>query len=198
MLRIGFELLHWQVDVAGERVGPDGTQGFRGIRWVFERGVEPQDFLGIVWALLILVMLALFLVERSKLGLTIRGLGEDPELARSIGIDVERCKLLVVAASGALAALGGALFAHHNTYIEPRNFDIMLGVHSLAYALIGGLGTAFGPLLGVALDVGLLETSRVFQGYRMIVFGGLVALLLIWRPRGLLDERFVHRLTRRR
>jgi branched-chain amino acid transport system permease protein len=198
MLRIGFELLHWQVEVGGERVGPDGTQGFRGIRWVFERGVEPQDFLAIVWLLLALVMIFFVRMDRSALGVKVRAVGEDPELARSIGIDVERCKLGVAAAAGGLAALGGALFAHHNTYIEPRNFDIMLGVHSLAYALIGGLGTAFGPLLGVALDVGLLETSRVFQGYRMIAFGGLVALLLIWRPRGLLDERFVHWLTRRK
>ena len=93
------------------------------------------------------------------------------------------------------SALGGALFAHHNTYIEPRNFDIMLGVHSLAYALIGGLGTAFGPLLGVLIDIGVLEASRVLHGYRMIVFGGLVALLLVFRPRGILDERLVHRLT---
>ena len=198
MLRIGFELLHWQVEVGGERVGPDGTQGFRGIRWVLEHGVEPLDFLAIVWLLLCVVMLLFLALERSKLGVTLRGLGQDPELARALGIDVERFKLGVVAASGALAALGGALFAHHNTYIEPRNFDIMLGVHSLAYALIGGLGTVFGPLLGVALDVGLLETSRVFQGYRMIAFGGLVALLLIWRPRGLLDERFVHWLRHRR
>jgi branched-chain amino acid transport system permease protein len=74
----------------------------------------------------------------------------------------------------------------------------MLGVHSLAYALIGGLGTVFGALLGVALDLGLLEGTRFFQGYRMVVFGGLVALLLIWRPRGLLDERVVHWLRTRR
>ena len=124
-------------------------------------------------------------------------LGEDPELARMLGIHVERFKLGVVAAAGALAALGGALYAHHNTYIEPRNFDIMLGVHSLAYALIGGLGTVFGPLLGVLIDIGALEGSRVFHGYRMIVFGGLVAVLLIFRPRGLLDERVVHWLKRR-
>jgi branched-chain amino acid transport system permease protein len=47
------------------------------------------------------------------------------------------------------------------------------------------------------LDIGALEGSRVFQGYRMIVFGGLVALLLVWRPRGLLDERTVQWLKRR-
>ena len=198
MLRILFELFHWQVEVGGDTVGPDGTQGFRGIRWIFERGFEPAEFLVLVWATLAAVCATLFLLERSKLGATIRALGEDPELAGTLGVDVLRLKLGVVAAAGALAALGGALFAHHNTYIEPRNFDIMLGVHTLAYALIGGLGTALAPLLGVALDLGLLEGTRFFQGYRMIVFGGLVALLLLWRPRGLLDERVVQWLRTRR
>jgi len=197
MFRILFELIHWQLDVEGELVGPDGTQGFRGIRWMLESGVEPIRFAGIVWLLLVLVLLAFVYIENSKLGATIRALGQDPTLAGALGIDVQRVKLGVVAASGALAALGGALFAHHNTYIEPRNFDIMLGVHSLAYALIGGLGTALGPLLGVLLDIGVLEASRFLQGYRMIVFGGLVALLLIWRPRGILDEKVLHWLRAR-
>jgi branched-chain amino acid transport system permease protein len=197
MMRIAFELLHWQIDIGGERVGPDGAQGFRGIRWIFERGVEPEGFLAMVWLLLAAVVLGFLWMERSRLGATLRATGQDPELARSLGIDVGRLKLGVVAASGALAALGGALFAHHNSYIEPRNFDMMLGVHSLSYALIGGLGTVLGPLLGAALDIGVLESSRFLQGYRMIVFGGLVALLLIYRPRGLLDERLVDAWRRR-
>jgi branched-chain amino acid transport system permease protein len=197
MFRILFELIHWQRDVEGETVGPDGTQGFRGIRWMLESGVEPAGFAAIVWAILALVLLFFLLFERTRLGATVRAIGEDPLLAGALGVNVQGLKLAVVAASGALAGLGGALFAHHNTYIEPRNFDIMLGVHSLAYALIGGLGTALGPLLGVLLDIGLLETSRAFQEYRMIVFGGLVALLLIWRPRGLLDEKMVRWLKRR-
>jgi branched-chain amino acid transport system permease protein len=192
MFRILFELLHYQREIDGERVGPDGTQGFRGIRWVLERGLEQQDFLLLVWGLLGGILAAFVIVDRSRLGATLRMVGEDPQLAAVFGVDVNRVKLGVAAAAGALAALGGALFAHHNTYIEPRNFDIMLGVHSLAYALIGGLGTAFGPLLGVLLDIGLLESTRVFQGWRMIVFGGLVALVLIVRPRGLLDERVVN------
>jgi branched-chain amino acid transport system permease protein len=197
MFRILFELVHWQLDVEGEMVGPDGTQGFRGIRWMLESGVEPAGFAAITWLLVAAVLFSFFLMERSRLGATIRALGEDPTLAGALGVDVQRLKLGVVAASGALAALGGALFAHHNTYIEPRNFDIMLGVHSLAYALIGGLGTALGPLLGVLLDIGVLEASRFLQGYRMIVFGGLVAVLLIWRPRGILDEKALHWLRAR-
>jgi branched-chain amino acid transport system permease protein len=192
MARILFELLHFQREIGGELVGPDGTQGFRGIRWIFERGVEPLDYMALIYALLVAVLAVFLLVERSRLGVTLRSVGADPELAASLGVNVNRVKLGVAAAAGALAALGGVLFAHHNTYIEPRNFDIMLGVHSLAYALIGGLGTALGPLLGVVLDIGALEGSRIFEGARMIVFGGLVAVLLLFRPRGLLDERTVH------
>ena len=196
MFRILFELVHWQRTVDGEAVGPDGTQGFRGIRWVLEQGIEQAGFAALVYGLLIAVLAAFVVVERTRLGATLRMVGEDPELAAVFGVDVTRVKLAVAAAAGALAALGGALYAHHNTYIEPRNFDIMLGVHSLAYALIGGLGTALGPLLGVALDIGVLESTRVFQSYRMIVFGGLVALLLVVRPRGLLDEPTVNRIAR--
>jgi branched-chain amino acid transport system permease protein len=198
MARILFELLHWQHDVDGERIGPDGTQGFRGIRWVFEHGIEAEGFLALIYGILAVLVAALLVVERSRLWATLRAVGLDPEQAAALGIDIHRVKLGVVTAAGALAALGGALYAHHNTYVEPRNFDIMLGVHGLAYALVGGLGTALGPLLGVVLDVGLLEGSRIFAGYRMIVFGGLVALVLILRPRGLLDEQLVHALGRRR
>lgn len=197
MARILFELLRWQVEVDGEPVGPDGTQGFREIRWIFEHGVDQGEFVAIVWLLLGVVLAGFLLVERSRLGAALRAAGEDPELAGALGLDVDRMKLGVAAAAGALAALGGALFAHHNTYIEPRNFDIMLGVHSLAYALIGGLGTALGPLLGVLLDIGVLEATQVLHGYRMIVFGGLVALLLVFRPRGILDEKLVHRIRTR-
>ena len=200
MLRILFELFHWQVRSrrrdrrSGRHAGlPRHSLGVRARR----RAAR----VSCAWSGALLALVVARFVSRSKnrgSARRVRALGEDPELAGTLGIDVLRLKLGVVAAAGALAALGGALFAHHNTYIEPRNFDIMLGVHSLAYALIGGLGTALGPLLGVALDLGLLEGSRVFQGYRMIVFGGLVALLLIWRPRGLLDERVVHWLRTRR
>jgi len=197
MIRILLELIHFQRVVDGALVGPDGTQGFRGIRWIFEHGIEPAGFLALVWSLLLGIVLLLAWVERSRLGAVVRMVGEDPELAAQLGVDVDRLKLGVAAVAGALAALGGVLFAHANTYVEPRNFDIMLGVHSLAYALIGGLGTVLGPLFGVALDIGVLESTRLFHGYRMIVFGGLVALVLIWRPRGVLDEAVVHWLATR-
>ena len=151
-----------------------------------------MQFLGLIYGLLAATLVGFLLLERSVLGVSFRMIGEDAVLAQLQGIAVARHKVLAAGLAGAIAGIGGGLYAHLTTYVEPRIFDVMLGVHSLAYGLIGGLGTALGPLLGVLIDIGLLEFIRALAGYRMIIFGGLVALLLIVRPRGLLDERVVH------
>ncbi len=202
LVRLGLQQWIYVREIEGEPVGPNGVDGFRGIRYVFESNIAPGEFLLIIVGLLAAVLLGFLLAERGRLGSLLRLVGADPLLAETQGVNVKTVKVAAAAVAGAIAALGGCLFAHLNTYVEPRNFDIMLGVHSLAYGLIGGLGTAIGPLLGVLIDVGLLESVRVFQGYRMIVFGGLVALLLVFMPRGILDEARLRwlgaRLRRRR
>lgn len=192
MVRLLFELFHYQILIAGEWVGPNGVDGFGNIRYMFENDVGPLQFLALIYGLLAAVVAGFMLLERSRLGVTFRMIGEDEVLAEMHGVAVARHKVLAAGLAGAIAGVGGGLYAHLTTYIEPRIFDVMLGVHSLAYGLIGGLGTAFGPLLGVLIDIGVLESIRTFAGYRMIIFGGLVAVLLIFRPRGLLDESVVH------
>jgi branched-chain amino acid transport system permease protein len=196
MTRIALELFRYRIEVDGDLRGPDGTQGFREIRCVFENGITPGEYLLILCAVLAVALVLFAWMERSRLGVALRMIGTDPELAAVQGVPVTRFRVLAACASGMLAALGGGLYAHLTTYVEPRNVDVMLGVHAVAYGLIGGLGTAFGPLLGVIFDIGLLEGTRWFAGFRMIVFGGLVALVLALRPRGILDERAVHQITR--
>jgi branched-chain amino acid transport system permease protein len=195
-VRILFELFSYQVPINGDLAGPNGADGFRDIRYIFENNIDTTEFTLLIYSLLAIALLGFWLMERSRLGVAFRMIGEDDVLAATSGIPVTALRVLAAALAGALAAIGGGLYAHLTTYIEPRIFDVMLGVHALAYGLIGGLGTAFGPLLGVLVDIGLLESTRLFSGYRMIVFGGLVAVLLIFRPRGLLDERVVHWIRR--
>ncbi len=196
MVRLALEIFTYRVEVDGELVGPDGSEGFRDIRYIYEADISAGAFLLVILALLAVTLGAILWIERTRLGAVMRMVGEDPVLARLQGVNVNLTKIATVAAAGLIAGIGGALYAHLNTYVEPKIFNVMLGVHGLAYGLIGGLGTAFGPLLGVALDIGVLESTRAFSGYRMIVFGGLVAVLLIVRPRGLLDEAAVYRIRR--
>ncbi len=194
MVRLFLLTVEVQVEVDGEMVGPDGANGFHDIRWMFERDISLVEFMLIIYGLLALVLIVLALVERSRLGSVFRMLGSDDLLAEMQGINTVRYRILAAGMAGGIAGIGGSLYAHFTTYVEPQFFNVMLGVHALAYGLIGGLGTAFGPLIGVAIDVGFLEAVRFIQGYRMIVFGGLVAVLLIFMPRGILDEDRVHRL----
>lgn len=196
MLRIGLQGWTFRWTAAdGSAAGPDGLDGFRDIRWLLENDVSPAQFLALTAGVLAAVLAVLALLARRRAGLALRMVGQDEALAAASGLPVVRLRLAAATAAGALAALGGGLYAHRATYIEPALFDPMLGVHAVGYALIGGLGTVAGPLLGVLFDLGLLDATRAFAGWRMVVFGGLVALFLRWRPRGLLDEALAHRLA---
>ena len=188
MVRLVFEVFKYQVEIDGELVGPDGSDGFRDIRYVYDSDISALEYMGVIYVLLLFVLAGFFLLERSRLGSIFRMIGEDPMLTEMQGLNAVRYKLLAAAMAGLIAGIGGGLYAHLTTYVEPKIFNVMLGVHSLAYGLIGGLGTALGPLVGVGIDIGFLESIRAISGYRMIVFGGLVAVLLIFRPRGLLDD----------
>ena len=195
LMRLTWVNLIYQIEVDGFMVGPKGAEGFRDIRYVIDNAISPAGYLAIIASCLVAVLAFFVVLERSRFGLALRMIDNDETAAASVGISPTRHKIAAAALAGAIAGLGGVLFAHYMTFIDPRNFGVMLGVHSLAYGLIGGLGTFFGPLIGVIIDIGLLESLRVFSGYRMIVFGSLVALILIFRPRGILDEKTVHRIS---
>jgi branched-chain amino acid transport system permease protein len=196
MTRLALQSWSFQVETPDGPVGPAGLDGFRDIRWLLENDVSPGGFLALIAVVLVAVLAALAWLDRRRLGLALRAVGLDDTLAAAQGWSVLKLRLFAVGLAGALAGLGGGLYAHRATYIEPALFDPMLGVHAVGYALIGGMATAAGPLLGVAFDLGLLEATRVFAGWRMVVFGGLVALFLKWRPRGLLDEAMLDHLAR--
>ena len=194
MVRLSLLKFSYQKEIDGELLGPNGAEGFGGIRWVFDNNISVFQYTLLIYLILFLVITCLFFIERSGLGMIFRMIGQDPMLTRVHGINPVNYKVIAAVLAGFIAGLGGMLYAHSFTFIEPQIFNVMLGVHSLAYGLIGGLGTVFGPLIGVALDIGLLESIRVIHGYRMIVFGGLVAIMLILMPRGFLDEKRVYRL----
>ena len=193
MVRLSLLKFSYQFEIDGEWIGPNGSEGFGEIRWIFENDISILEYTLLIYFVLFMLIAFIYLIEHSKLGMIFRMLGQDPLLASVQGVKIIRYKVLAASLAGFAAGLGGMLYAHSFTYIEPQIFNVMLGVHSLAYGLIGGLGTVLGPIIGVVLDIGFLESIRGIQGYRMIVFGGLMAVMLIFMPRGILDEKRVHR-----
>ena len=132
-----------------------------------------------------------WLFHQSRLGQAVDAVAADSVLASAAGIHPRWIRLCAFCFAGALAGVGGGLFAHYTSYVDPNNFSLHFGIHAVAYTLIGGIGTVFGPVLGTIVDVVFLEWLRVFGGYRMVIFGALIVIMMIWRPQGLLTRKVV-------
>lgn len=197
LVRLGLSSLTWRTKHAkGYEVGPDGVHGFREIRWLFENQMGPETYLTLTAVILLSALLLIWKISQTKLGLSIQSVGLDSELATVQGEPVAVLQTLTQTFAGGIGALAGALYAHQATYVELAVFDVMLGIHAVGYAMLGGLATPLGPLLGAAFDLGLLEAARIFEGWRMVIFGGLVALFLRWRPGGLLNHAAVSQIKK--
>ena len=194
IFRLGATQIRFSVDINGKKIGPDGPEGFRNIRWIFDSNISVEGFFLLSFSLLLFCIFLLIFLEKSKFLKSIRLVGQDKILAISMGVSPAKYRILAVSLGCIVGGLGGALFALNNTYIEPEMFGLMLGVHGLAYSIIGGLGSPIGPIAGVLIDVGVWDSVWFLSSFRMIIFGGLVALILILFPSGLISLKLVNRI----
>ena len=141
------------------------------------------------------------LVERSRLGYYFRAIREDPDAAQSLGIPLTRYKLLAIAGSAAFTALGGTFYAQYVLFIDPESvLPTSLSILVCLVAVLGGVGTLWGPALGAAVLVSLSEGTRVWFGgtgkaIDLMIYGGLIILVSVFQPSGLTG--LISRLGRR-
>lgn len=143
----------------------------------------------IYWQLLgliVLVLLAGWLIGRSRLGLALRVIGEDETVARHVGIDTTWAKLALFAISSVFMTVTGAIMAPRWTYIDPTiAFNPMVSFQVVIMALLGGAGALFGPLLGVVPLVFLFEIlSANFPNYFSILLGLVFIVVVYFLPQG--------------
>lgn len=193
IVRLAFLNVRYTRTIGGRVVGPNGAEGFRHIRYVFDGGITPLQYLGIVLAVLAVVVALIAWLDRSKLGSMFRAVEEDETAAAMVGINVTQVKVLGFTLGGAVAGLSGGLFVHYSTYIDHDMVALPLAIASVTYPILGGLGSVVGPLLGTVILVSLTEGLRVLHELREFVYGALIIVMMIFRPRGLVDEALVQR-----
>jgi branched-chain amino acid transport system permease protein len=141
------------------------------------------------------------LITRTRLGLAIRAVAQDPETARIMGIDFQRVVLLTFALGSGLAALAGVM---NGLYYNEINFSIglLLGVIGFSAAVVGGLGNIYGAILGGFLFAGLQTIGAVLlpallpevpSAYKDVFAFTAVIVFMAWRPTGLIAERTAER-----
>jgi branched-chain amino acid transport system permease protein len=188
-------LIHTMFNEAGKLTG--GPSGIAGIPYLSTGGLvfdSDIKFFYLVWAVVLLVLFGINNLIRSRVGRALRAIRESEHAAETAGIDTGKLKLKAFIFSALLAGLAGGLYAFYVTFVSPAPFGFNASVQFVLMAVVGGLGTFLGPLLGATLVVLLGEFLRwaiplVIPGaggeYEIVFFGLILVLLMIYRPEGL-------------
>jgi len=131
-------------------------------------------------------------LERSKIGLYFRAIREDPDAARSLGIDITGYKLLALSISAAFTSIAGSQIAQYTLIIDPETtFVFLLSILIVLMTMLGGLGTLWGPIVGAGVLFPLSELTRVWFGGTggaedLMIYGVLIVLISVFYPGGII------------
>ncbi len=137
-------------------------------------------------------------LNHSRVGRAWGAMREDQDAAAMMGVDVIRYKLLAFAIGASFAGVGGVIFAARQGSIFPDDFSLMVSINVLCLIIIGGIGSIRGVVLGAVILIGIPEVLRGLAAYRMLVFGGLLVLMMVFRPTGLIPATRGKPLMRKR
>jgi branched-chain amino acid transport system permease protein len=181
-------VLNW--DWAGAAMGIDVP--VRRDSWVtfqFARSKLPYFYFAL--ALAAFTWLATWILEESKWGYWWRAVKDNPDAAESLGVVVFHSKMAAAAVSAFFTSIGGSFYAQFVSYIDPGsvmnfNFSLLMALP----AVLGGIGTLWGPAVGAAILIPLTELTRSYvggsgRGIDLIVYGALVVIIALIRPEGL-------------
>jgi branched-chain amino acid transport system permease protein len=143
-------------------------------------------------------MLLTFYLMATRLGLAMRSINDDEAATIVIGVNVRAVQVAAFTIGGAFAGLSGALYAHNFSFVEAQYFNSLLSIYVLLFVLIGGVQTAWGPLIGTLFFTLLPELLRISGSWRYVIFGVAIVLMMALRPQGIVTRAMVDQMSPRR
>ncbi len=147
--------------------------------------------ISLFYIIIALVLFTIFFINRlenSRIGRAWIALKDDEIACQSMGIDKARTKLRAFALGASWAGMGGVVFAAKTTFINPASFTIWESVIILCTVVLGGMGSITGVIVGAMLLILLPEYLRAFAEYRMICFGAVLVLMMVFKPGGMIEN----------
>ncbi len=178
-------------DALGGAVGlylPVAEAGWRGLVW----NTTKLPYYYVALGLLVATLAVSALVVRSHVGYYLRAIKDEPDAARSLGVSLTRYKLVAIALSSALTAAGGTLYAQKELYIDPGSvLPTSLSIKVALVAILGGVSTLSGPVIGAVVLTAIEEGSRRLfggtgRGTDLVIYGLLIIGVAVFRPAGIL------------
>lgn len=138
--------------------------------------------------LLIICYIAIKRIAKSKIGRAFEAIRDDPIAAAYNGINVPLYKTLNFAIASFFTGIGGAALVHFTQYASPYNYTLDQSIYQLQFAILGGLGSLCGSIIGTAILVVAPEISRVFYEYRLLFVGLIMVVMMLYAPNGILGK----------
>ncbi|TRX75810.1 high-affinity branched-chain amino acid ABC transporter permease LivM [Pseudomonas mangiferae] len=176
-----------------ERRAAEGMQTFHEYFGIAYNSTYKVVFLYLI--ALLLVLLTLFVINRllrMPIGRAWEALREDEIACRALGMNPTVIKLSAFTLGACFAGFAGSFFAARQGLVSPESFTFIESAIILAIVVLGGMGSQLGIILAAVVMILLPELAREFNEYRMLMFGVLMVLMMIWRPQGLLPMQRPH------
>lgn len=199
------------INLQGFTNGPNGITGIYSPRLASEGALaslgdaswtkwlvidKPIEYYYLVLVCVVITAILLSNLKNSRVGRAWNALREDELAAVSAGITAARAKMLSVVLSAGIAGFAGSLYAYYSNVISPESFLFMQSVIVVCMVVLGGMGSIPGVILGAIVLQALPQVIREaagaarsdFEVYRMLIFGVLIVVMVIFRPEGLLPD----------
>jgi branched-chain amino acid transport system permease protein len=147
----------------------------------------------VVLALVLFTIVVVTRLKYSRIGRAWMALREDEIACQAMGIDKTQTKLMAFSLGATWAAMAGVVFAAKTSFINPASFTFLESAMILSIVVLGGMGSTVGVILGALILILLPEYLRAFAEYRMIVFGAVMVVFMVFRPQGLIRDRRLKR-----
>jgi len=167
-----------------------GSMGIIGIPspQLFGKPLNNMGYFLLTLAFVLITTLTSYYFSKTWARLAMEAMGEDEIAAKSMGINVPKFKIYAFAISSAYAGIAGSLWAHYVGSVFPGHFGFDCSVAILSMLVFGGMGTIRGAIFGAFLLRLFPELFRFIQNYRMFIYGGILVLMIIFQPMGLLGK----------
>jgi branched-chain amino acid transport system permease protein len=150
---------------------------------------DPAPYYYLMLGAIVLMIIFSRRLEISRVGRSWAAIREDEDAAELMGVPTFRFKLLAFAVGAIVGSLAGVVWASKDTFVVPTNFPFILSATILVAVVLGGSGNLPGVMLGAFLIGWLPERFRGLDEYRILIFGGVLVVLMAFRPEGLLPSR---------
>ncbi|MDP3082687.1 MAG: branched-chain amino acid ABC transporter permease, partial [Rubrivivax sp.] len=182
-----FRILALSVDFTGGGVGMMLPLNTSVANLQFE---SRKGYIVLILAFVVAALLVTAWLRHSRFGAYLQAVRDNEDAARAIGVDPFRTKLGAITVSAAFMGAGGAFYVQVFQYIDPAiAFGPAVSVEALVGAIVGGMGTLWGPLLGAAVLHLLAELTRnlfgALPGLSLVIYGSVLVLIVMFLPRGL-------------